>query len=211
MAIYETSQVSELTYRTLVWLTYRMAAIFAVGLPLILLLWASSNKQSSMIRLLTIYWKVSSLMAISMLLLTDNRPIGFITAFLSPVLMVGSIWFWVDLNEELSDLPPWRPLPLTVRIWRWAFTSFSLLASGITFKSLTCFKLPSGENCSAWFEAPKGLHQIFEGLFTFLFGGTWSEPVAAFVGYIALMGYVIGFLQWLLIRLPRQGRVAGEF
>ena len=27
----------------------------------------------------------------------------------------------------------------------------------------------------------------------------------------ALVAYVVGLLQWLLVRLPKQGRVAGEF
>ena len=44
-----------------------------------------------------------------------------------------------------------------------------------------------------------------------LFGGTWSEPVAAFVGYCGLALYVVGLLQWLLVRLPKNGRVAGGF
>jgi hypothetical protein len=35
--------------------------------------------------------------------------------------------------------------------------------------------------------------------------------VAAFVGFVALLAYLVGLLQWLLVRLPRQGRVAGEF
>ena len=108
----------EITYRTLVWLTYRLAATFALGLPFVLLIWASIRREASMVRLLTIYWKISSLLAISVLLLTDQRPIGYLTAFLAPLLMVASVWFWVELNEELADLPPWRPLPLTVRIWR---------------------------------------------------------------------------------------------
>ena len=35
--------------------------------------------------------------------------------------------------------------------------------------------------------------------------------VAAFVGYVALVAYLAGLLQWLLVRLPRYGRVAGDF
>ena len=44
-----------------------------------------------------------------------------------------------------------------------------------------------------------------------MFGGDWNEAVAAFLGYVMLVAYAVGLLQWLLIRLPRQGRVAGEF
>ena len=48
-------------------------------------------------------------------------------------------------------------------------------------------------------------------MFGFLFGGQWTETIAAFIGYVALVAYLAGFLQWLLIRLPRYGRVAGGF
>ena len=128
----------ELPYRTLVWLTYRLAAMFALGLPFVLLIWASVRREASMVRLLTIYWKIASLLAISVLLLTDQRPIGYLTTFLAPLLMVASVWFWVDLNEELADLPPWRPLPLTVRIWRWALSGFGLMAAAMASTSLAC-------------------------------------------------------------------------
>jgi hypothetical protein len=35
--------------------------------------------------------------------------------------------------------------------------------------------------------------------------------VAGFIGFLGLMAYGVGLLQWLLVRLPRLGRVAGEF
>jgi hypothetical protein len=35
--------------------------------------------------------------------------------------------------------------------------------------------------------------------------------VAAFIGYVGLVAYVVGLLQWLLVRLPKQGRIAGDF
>ena len=67
--------MNELSYRTLVWLTYRLAATFALGLPLVLLVWSALRREASVLRLLTLYWKVASLMGISMLLLTDQRPL----------------------------------------------------------------------------------------------------------------------------------------
>jgi len=148
--------VNELTYRALVWLTYRLAATFAVGVPLVLLIWSSWRREPLVLRLLGIYWKVASLMAISLLLLTDQRPLGYAMAVVAPVLMVISLWFWVDINEEL-------------------------------------------------------IHGLAATVFNFLFGGLWTEAVAAFVGYVALVAYLAGLLQWLLVRLPRYGRVAGDF
>ena len=108
--------MNEFTYRALVWLTYRLAATFAVGVPLVLLIWSAWRREPMVLRLLGIYWKVASLMAVSLLLLTDQRPLGYATGVVAPVLMVISLWFWVDINEELADQPPWRPLPLAVKV-----------------------------------------------------------------------------------------------
>ena len=201
----------DLTTRTLVWLTYRLGATIALGLPLILLIWAGVRRDPALVRLLSIYWKVASLLAISVLLLTDQRPIGYVTALLAPLLMAGSVWFWVDLNEELADQPTWRALPLTVRLWRWALSGFGVISLVMTTTGLRCMESQASPDCSAWLEAPQGIHQVVETVFDFVFGGQWSEAVAAFVGYVALVVYLAGLLQWLLVRLPRYGRVAGEF
>ena len=61
----------DLPYRNLVWLTYRLGATFAFGLPLVLLLWASLRRETAISRLLGIYWKIASLLVITLLLLTD--------------------------------------------------------------------------------------------------------------------------------------------
>ena len=120
----------DLPYRSLVWLTYRLGATFALGVPLVLLIWAGVRREPAMVRLLGLYWKVASLLPISVLLLTDRRPIGYVMAFIAPVLMAVSVWFWVDLNEELADSAPGSALPLTVRIWRWALSWIRLACGG---------------------------------------------------------------------------------
>jgi len=201
--------VEAISYGSLVWLSYRLGATFAFGLPLVLFIWASIKKESSIIRLLSIYWKVSSLMVISMLLLTGNRPIGYFTSFLSPVLMVISIWFWIDLNEEINELPPFNALAFSLKIWRWALSVFSCLFSAIAFLSLKCINTIQSNNCYYWIEAPSGLNQIIRNIFNFLFGANWTEALSAFIGYLALIIYIVGFIQWCFIRLPKQGRIAG--
>ena len=208
--------MNDLSYRALIWLTYRLAATFALGVPAVLLIWAAIQREASMLRLLNQYWKVSSLMAIGLLLLTDARPLGYVVILLAPLLMAGSAWFWVDINEELNDLPLWRPLPLTVRLWRWALSGFALINTILVSTALPCLgaDLSGGvaaARCLQWTEAPLGLHDVVASVFGFLFGGQWTETIAAFIGYVALVAYLAGFLQWLLIRLPRYGRVAGGF
>jgi hypothetical protein len=204
--------VSDALYRSFVWLDVRLGVLFAVALPLVLLVWAALRRETALLRLLGLYWKVSSLLLIALLLLTDRRPLGFALLVVAPLLIVAALWFWVDLNEELADLPPWRPLPLTLRIWRWSVTFFSLATAAFASTALACMggmaRLPF---CPVWLEAPLGLHGIVARLFGFVFGGQWTPGLAAFVGYGALAAYGVGVLQWLLVRLPRQGRIAGEF
>ena len=204
--------VPEALYRSLVWLDVRLGVLFAVALPLVLLLWAQLRREGAVLRLLGLYWKVASLLLIALLLLTDRRPVGYGLLVVAPLLIVAALWFWVDLNEELADLPPWRPLPLTVRIWRWSLTLLSLVSAGFATTALACLggagRLPS---CPLGLEAPAVLHGGVARVFGFIFGGQWTPAVAAFLGYVALAAYAVGLLQWLLVRLPRQGRIAGEF
>jgi hypothetical protein len=204
--------VQESLYRSLVWLDVRLGVLFAVAVPLVLLVWAAVRRESAILRLLGLYWKVASLHLIALLLLTDGRPLAFPLLVIAPLLVVLALWFWVDLNEELADLPPWRPLPLTLRIWRWSLSLLGLAAAALATTSLPCLAggLERGF-CATWLEAPAGLHGVVARIFAFVFGGQWTPGVAAFVGYLGLVAYVVGLLQWLLVRLPRLGRVAGEF
>lgn len=201
-----------LLYRTLVWLDYRLAAVFALGLPLVLLVWSALKREQALTRLMGIYWKVASLLLITVLLLTDNRPLGYLLAVLSQLLVVISVWFWVDLNEELADLPPWRPLPFVARAWRWGLTVFGVLGAALSAVALSC--VGGGLTrpiCRVWLEAPDDLHGGVASVFDFVFGGSWTAAIAAFVGYVSLVAYGVGLLQWLVVRLPKQGRVAGGF
>ena len=65
--------------------------------------------------------------------------------------------------------------------------------------------------CAVWLQAPQGLNDQLAGLFGFVFGATWTPTLSGFVGYVALVAYVVGLIQWLLVRLPKLGRVAGGF
>ncbi len=202
----------DLLYRSLVWLDVRLGMFFAVGLPLMLLVWAAVRREQAILRLLGIYWKVSSLLLIALLLLTGSRPTGFLLLVMAPLLVVASLWFWVDLNEELADMPPWRALPLTLRIWRWSLTLLSLASASLAVTALPCMGGGLQRTlCRVWLEAPLGLNGVVADVFAFVFGGVWTPGVSAFLGYTALVAYVVGLLQWLLVRLPRLGRVAGEF
>jgi hypothetical protein len=174
--------------------------------------WTSVRREGALGRLLGLYWKMASLLLIALLLLTNKVPLGFALLVAAPLLLVAVLWFWVDLNEELADFPTWRGLPLTVRIWRWSLTFYALALAALASTCLSC--LTGGLErpvCAAWLQAPDQLHGVLAQIFGFVFGGRWTPAVAGFFGYAGLAGYAVGLLQWLLVRLPRQGRVAGEF
>jgi hypothetical protein len=212
MAPSRTSPVPDLLYRSLVWLDYRLAVVFTVGLPLVLFVWATVKREGAIRRLLIIYWKVASLLVVTVLLLIDGKPLAYVLSVVAQLLITVSLWFWVDINEELADLPPWRPLPFTVRTWRWGVSLFALIGAGFSATALGCFLgSVSRPSCQVWLEAPKGLNVALARVFDFVFGAEWTPPFAAFVGYLGLVAYGVGLLQWLLVRLPKQGRVAGEF
>jgi hypothetical protein len=46
---------------------------------------------------------------------------------------------------------------------------------------------------------------------SFLFGGSWTATISAFLGYLGLAAYGVGLIQFLVVRLPKQGRLAGGF
>ena len=108
-------------------------------------------------------------------------------------------------------MPPWRPLPLTLRIWRWSLSLVALLISLLALTGLPCLRGVGAAACRPWLEAPQTLNASGDRILDFIFGANWTPGVAAFLGYLGLVAYGVGLVQWLLVRLPRQGRVAGEF
>ncbi len=150
-------------------------------------------------------------MLINLLLLTDQKPIAFLISSIVPILLVGSVWFWVDLNEEIDGLPLWKPLPLTLRIWRWALSFYGVISVITSYLSLSCMKSIVGMNCLTWIEAPKSSFYLTKNIFSFLFGANWNTSLAGFIGYVGLIFYLICLLQWLIVKCPRQGRISGGF
>ena len=117
----------------------------------------------------------------------------------------------MDLNEEISEMSSKRSLSLITKIWRWSISFLAIIYTVLTSMTLSCFKFAEHPNCTSWIEGPQNLHGISKIILNFIFGGNWTQSLAGFIGYIALIAYIIGLLQWLLIRLPKQGRIAGGF
>ena len=198
-------------FQILVWLSYRIAATFAFGLPLVLLIWAKISNTRSIDRLLSIYWKVSSLYAISILFLSDQSQVGHLSSIISPVLMVGSVWFWIDLNEEIEDMGFYRPIALTTRIWRWILSLWCILNTGLHIYSWKCLNSINENYCDTWREIPYNSFITTKIIIKFILDGNWTTAFATFFAYLALILYLIGLLQWLIMQLPKNGRFAGKF
>jgi Protein of unknown function (DUF3177) len=191
---------SQLWFEPLIWMDFRVAVIFTVLIPLILLLWAFAQKTTAIQSLLTIYWRVSSLLAISVYLAIGSMPISFGAAFVAQTLIPVSLWFWADLNDEITDLPP-RPLKLGFLAWRWATTIYSTLGAIATIPFLSCaFSTAKTDYCQAWFK-PSWLYYQF-------FHANSNPGFLSFLGILGLIIYTLYLGYFLVVRLTKQGRSA---
>ena len=196
----------------LIWAEYRAAVVLTIVLPLVLLVWATVRREGAIGRLLNLYWKVASLLAITVLLLAGADPWAFAVAVTAHLLILGSLWFWEDINDELADLPPWRALPLTTRIWRWSLTVFTVAGAGASGASLRCLGgFEASPVCSLWQDPPEGFGQFLGSGLNFLFGAAWTPEGAKWAGWFGLIVYAGCFLSWFWVRWRRFGRVAGGF
>ncbi len=203
--------LTEPQFQILVWLSYRVAATFAFGLPLFLFIWSKISNSSSIDRLLSIYWKVSSLYAINILFLSSENQLGQLISLISPILMVSSIWFWVDLNEEIEEMYIYNPISLTTRIWRWTLSLWGVLNTLLHLFSWRCLSSMNGNYCDSWREIPYNSFITTKVILKFILDSNWTTALATFFAYLALVLYLIGLLQWLIIQFPKNGRFAGKF
>ena len=203
--------LTEPQFQILVLLSYRIAATFAFGLPLFLLIWAKISNVSAIDRLLSIYWKISILYVINLLFLSSESQLGQLISFFSPILMVTSIWFWVDLNEEIKGMSLSKAISLTTRIWRWTLSFWGILNSVLHIFSWKCLHSINANYCDAWREVPYNSFITTKIIIKFILDGNWTTGFATFFAYLALIFYLIGLLQWLIMQLPKNGRFAGKF
>ncbi|MBU7584782.1 MAG: DUF3177 family protein [Nostoc sp. TH1S01] len=194
--------MEDVWFRPYIWADYRLAVLFTLIIPLILLIWAFVQKSEAMQRLLMIYWRVASLLAITIYLMIAEYPVSFISGLIGRILIPISLWFWVDLNDEI-DYQPSGPLKLIFTSWRWAVTVYSILSAiafipfiGCAF-SETAIKTPY---CRVWFEAPL--------LFKDYFHHNSKPAFLGFLGITFLVIYVLYLSYFVLIKLGKQGRSA---
>lgn len=196
--------MSEELLRSLVWMDYRLALVFTVIVPLVLSVWVFVRQLESMQRLLIIYWRVASLLAITVYLLIASLPIGFITSFMARILIPIGLWFWVDLNEEIDEQSP-SLLKLVLTSWRWAVSAYCVLGAVATLPFLQCALSTEALNqpfCQVWQDPPF--------LFKEYFHRNLTPPFLGFLGIVALLIYLLYLGHFVFIRLSKQGRTAME-
>ena len=190
--------------RPLVWTDYKLAILFMVIMPLVLLIWSFVKRSEAIGRLLIIYWRVASLLMITVYLAIPGWPISFLGGISARILIPISLWFWIDLNEEIRDLRD-SSLKLTLTSWRWAVTIYSLLGAIATVPCLPCAFSPGEIDkpyCQVWLEAPWGYKEIFHP--------NTSEGVLGFFAMVGLIIYTLYLAYFIFVRLGKQGRSALE-
>jgi hypothetical protein len=187
--------------RQIVWLDFRLAIAFTVFAPLVLLVFAFKAKSEAIKRSLIIYWRVASLLAITVYLMIGGLQISFLSGLAARILIPVSLWFWQDLNEDINAMR--SSLKFLYQAWRWAVTVYCAIGAGISLVFSNCAVMPSdrlGNLCKVWFEPPLGFKAIFHG-------GISVENLA-FAGIVGLIVYGLYLAAFLGFTLPKLGRIA---
>ena len=187
--------------RQLVWLDYRLALIFIALIPLGLLGCAFQSKSDPIKRSLLLYWRVASLVLITICLASGSIAVSFITGIVAEILIVLALWFWQDLNEDIeASRKSIKPIYLG---WRWATTVYCSL--GIIFRLIfaNCAFVNAeqlSDICKIWFEPPLSFGQLFHN----------AIPVEnlAFFGAVGGIVYGLYLFFFLAFSLPKTGRIA---
>ncbi|ADI63747.1 DUF3177 family protein [Trichormus azollae] len=194
----------QIWFRPYVWMDYRLTLLFALIIPLILLIWAFVQQSEGIHRLLMIYWRVASLLAITAYLMIGGMAVSFISGLIARFLIPISLWFWVDLNDEI-EYQPNSLLKFVFTSWRWAMTLYCALGIigfapfvGCGFSG-NALKTPY---CSVWLEAPL--------MFKDYFHHNSKPALLGFLGIIALIVYVAYLSYFVMIKLGKKGRSATQ-
>lgn len=193
---------AEVWYRPLVWMDYRVAVLFTVIIPLVILIWGFIQKAQAIQKLLIIYWRVSSLLMITVYLMIPGWPLGYLSGVLARIFIPISLWFWPDINDDITDQPQ-RPFKFVFSAWRWAMTIYCILGAIANLPFFACAFSETFRQqpyCQVPLEPP----QLY---------GEWIHPNsnAGFLGVLGMIGlviYVASIAYFLIVRLPKEGRRA---
>jgi len=189
-----------------VWLSFQLSIVFIIGIPITLSLWSIQKQNKALNKLLSIYWKISLLFFISLFLLIGKYKYALIITNIATLLMTISIWFWNDINDELREYDFSNSLTTMTKVWRWSLTfiSFNFLIQSL--QNTSCLTFINSAACEVWLKPSSNFYVIIKNLFNFLFGANFTQPIAKFLGLFSLLIYILGLIQWSIIKLPKNGR-----
>ena len=167
-----------------IWLSFQLSIIFLIGIPLTLCFWSIKKRNKAVIKLLTMYWKISLLFFISLLLLIGKYNYALVITNISTLLMTVSVWFWNDINDELREYDFSYSLTTTTKIWRWAITFISLNFFVQSLQNFNCLSFINSDACAIWLQPSSNLYIIIKKLFNFFFGAKFTQPIAKFLSLI---------------------------
>ena len=189
-----------------VWLSFQVSIIFFIGIPITLSFWSIRRRHKAVNKLLSIYWKISILFFISLLLLIGEYNYALVITNIATLLMAISVWFWKDINDELKEYDFYSALTTTTKVWRWSLSFISLNFLTQSFQNFSCFYFINSTGCETWLQPSSNLYFIIKNLFNFLFGANFTQSIAKFLGLFSLLIYILGLIQWSIIKLPKSGR-----
>ena len=189
-----------------IWLSFQLSIIFLIGIPVTLSFWSIKKRNKAVIKLLSIYWKISLLFFISLLLLIGKYNYALVITNISTLLMTISVWFWNDINDELKEYGFSYSLTTTTKVWRWALTFISLNFLIQSLQNFSCLSFINSAECEIWLKPSSNFYIIIKNLFNFFFGANFTQPIAKFLGLFSLLIYILGLIQWSIIKLPKNGR-----
>ncbi len=189
-----------------IWLSFQLSIIVLISIPVTLSFWSIKKRNKAVKKLLSIYWKISLLFFISLLLLIGQYNYALIVTNISTLLMTVSVWFWTDINDELKEYDFSYALTTTTKIWRWTITFVSLNFLMQSLQKFNCFSFIKSDECAIWLKPSSDLYIFIKNLFNFFFGANFSQPIAKFLGLFSLLIYILGLIQWSIIKLPKNGR-----
>ena len=189
-----------------IWLSFQLSIIFLVGIPIVLFFWSLKKRNKAVNKLLSIYWKISLLFFISLLLLIGQYNYALLITNISTLLMTISVWFWNDINDELREYDFSYYLATTTKVWRWSITFISINFLIESSRNFSCFSYINSNACEIWLQPSSNFYTIIKSLFTFFFGANFTQPVAKFLGLFSLLIYTLGLIQWSVIKFPKNGR-----
>ena len=175
-------------------------------MPVTLSFWSIKKRNKAVNKLLSTYWKISLLFFISLLLLIGNFNYALVITNISTLLMTISVWFWNDINDELEEYDFSYYLTTTTKVWRWALTFISINFLIQSLQNYSCLSFINSDGCAIWLQPSLNLYIAIRNLFNFFFGANFTQSIAKFLGLFSLLIYILGLIQWSIIKLPKNGR-----